>query len=123
MKAETKISDPRIATAQRYIRMHLTDSLSRETLAELIGLSVSQLHRAFLAEVGESPVAYIRRLRLERAGFKLRMGAVDIGEVALAAGFGSHNAFCKAFKQHFGLSPSAFRQLDCMAATDILTRG
>jgi AraC-like DNA-binding protein len=51
------------------------------------------------------------------------MGAVDITEVALAAGYDSHAAFGKAFKQQFGLSPSEFRQLGCSAATQILRKG
>ena len=116
-----QIDEQRIHQLQRYIRRHITEPLDRVVLAEVAGLSVAHLHRMFTAQVGESPAAYIRRLRLERAGRKLRMGAVDIGEVALAAGYGSHNAFSKAFKQHFGLSPSVFRQLSCQAATKILT--
>jgi AraC-like DNA-binding protein len=64
--------------------------------------------------------SYVRRLRLERAARKLRMGAVDITEVALAAGYDSHAAFSKAFKQQFGLSPREFRQLGCTAATQLL---
>ena len=60
---------------------------------------------------------------LERAARKLRMGAVDITEVALAAGYDSHAAFSKAFKQQFGLSPSEFRQLGCWAATQLLAKG
>jgi AraC-like DNA-binding protein len=62
-------------------------------------------------------------LRLERAARKLRMGAVDITEVALAAGYDTHAAFGKSFKQQFGLSPSEFRQLDCWVATKLLTKG
>jgi transcriptional regulator GlxA family with amidase domain len=62
-------------------------------------------------------------MRLERAGRKLRMGAVDITEVARAAGYESHAAFGKAFKGQFGLSPSEFRQLGCRKATQLLTRG
>jgi AraC family transcriptional regulator len=64
--------------------------------------------------------SYVRRLRLERAGRKLRMGAINITEVALAAGYESHAAFGKAFKQQFGLSPSEFRTLNCLAATQLL---
>ncbi len=92
-------------------------------LAAVVGLSVPHLHRVFTAQVGENIASYVRRLRLERAGQKLRMGAVDIGEVALAAGYETHAAFGKAFKQHFGLSPSQFRQLDCSTATTLLKRG
>lgn len=112
----------RIRAVQAYIRRHLTDPLDRTALATLAGFSVPHFHRVFAAHVGESPTAYIRRLRLERAARKLRMGAIDIGEVALAAGYESHNAFSKAFKHQFGLSPSAFRNLGCQAATQLLNR-
>jgi AraC family transcriptional regulator len=92
-------------------------------LAAVAGFSIPHFHRVFTAHVGESAISYVRRLRLERAGRKLRMGAVGITEVALAAGYDTHAAFSKAFKQQFGLSPSEFRQLDCRAATQLLTKG
>ena len=110
----------RIEAVKRHIQRHITEPLDRAALAALAGFSLPHFHRVFLAQVGESPTAYLRRLRLERAGRKLRLGASDIGEVALAAGYGSHNAFSKAFKQHFGLSPQAFRELGCAAATRLL---
>jgi AraC family transcriptional regulator len=106
----------------RYIREHINEPMDRETLAGIAGFSIPHFHRVFTARVGESAISYIRRLRLERAGRKLRMGAVDITEVALAAGYDSHAAFSKAFKQQFGLSPSEFRQLGCSAATQLLRK-
>jgi AraC family transcriptional regulator len=109
-----------IEDVKRYIREHLHEPLDRETLAAVAGFSIPHFHRVFTAQVGESAASYVRRLRLERAGRKLRMGAVDITEVALAAGYESHAAFSKAFKQQFGLSPSEFRQLGCTAATHLL---
>lgn len=112
-----------IEDVMRYIRAHLGEPLDRETLAAVAGFSVPHFHRVFTAHVGESAISYIRRIRLERAGRKLRMGAVDITEVALAAGYDSHASFSKAFKQHFGLSPSEFRQLGCWAATQLLRKG
>ena len=107
----------------RYIREHINEPLDRETLASVAGFSIPHFHRVFSAHVGESAISYVRRLRLERAGRKLRMGAVDITEVALAAGYDSHAAFSKAFKQQFGVSPSEFRQLGCTAATQLLRKG
>jgi AraC family transcriptional regulator len=112
-----------IEDVMRYIRDHLSEPLDRERLADVAGFSVPHFHRVFTAHVGESAISYIRRIRLERAGRKLRMGAVDITEVALSAGYDSHAAFSKAFKQQFGLSPSEFRQLGCMAATQLLRKG
>src|SRR5512145_3355277 len=112
-----------VADVIRYIRQHIHESIDRETLAAVAGFSVPHFHRVFTAQVGESAISYVRRLRLERAGRKLRMGAVDITEVARAAGYETHAAFSKAFKQQFGLSPSEFRQLGCSAATQLLRKG
>jgi AraC family transcriptional regulator len=112
-----------IEDVKRYIRFHIQERLDRETLADVAGFSVPHFHRIFTAHVGESAISYVRRLRLERAAQKLRMGAVDITEVALAAGYDTHAAFSKAFKQQFGLSPSEFRQLGCWAATQLLRKG
>ena len=112
-----------IEDVMRYIREHINEPLNRESLAAVAGFSVPHFHRVFSAHVGESAASYVRRLRLERAGRKLRMGAVDITEVALAAGYDTHAAFSKAFKQQFGLSPSQFRQIGCTAATQLLRKG
>jgi AraC family transcriptional regulator len=115
--------DERIHDVQKYVCEHTDEELNREVLAAVAGFSVPHFHRIFTAHVGENIASYVRRVRLERAGRKLRMGAVDITEVALAAGYDTHAAFSKAFKQHFGLSPSEFRQLDCRSATQILLKG
>jgi AraC family transcriptional regulator len=113
----------RIHRVQFYIREHLDEPLPRETLASVACFSVPHLHRVFSACMGESIASHIRRVRLERAGRKLRMGAVDITEVALAAGYHTHAAFSKAFKQQYGLAPREFRQLDCHSATQLLRKG
>ena len=107
----------------QYIHQHIHEPLDRETLASVAGFSIPHFHRVFTAHVGESAISYVRRLRLDRAARKLRMGAVDITEVALTAGYDSHAAFSKAFKQQFGMSPREFRQLGCTAATQLLRKG
>jgi AraC family transcriptional regulator len=111
-----------ISTVQRYIRDHMDEPLNREVLASIANFSIPHLHRIFTGCVGENIASYVRRVRLERAGRKLRIGAVDITEVALAAGYKSHAAFGKAFKQQYGYSPSEFRQLNCWTATLILRK-
>ncbi len=123
MLTETQEYVDCIEDVKRYIRNHIHEPLDRGTLASIAGFSIPHFHRVFTAHVGESAISYVRRLRMLRAGQKLRMGAVDITEVALAAGFDSHAAFSKAFKQHYGLSPSEFRQLGCIAATQLLSKG
>ena len=111
-----------IAAVQHYIREHIDEPLNREVLAAVARFSVPHFHRIFTGCVGENIASYVRRVRLERAGRKLRIGAVDITEIALAAGYKTHAAFGKAFKRQYGFSPSEFRQLDCRTATQILRR-
>lgn len=126
MLTETRdLSDytEQIEEVKQYIREHVDESLNRDVLAAVAGFSVPHFHRIFTAQMGENIVSYVRRVRMERAGRKLRMGAVDITEVALSAGYDSHAAFSKAFKQQFGLSPSEFRELDCRTATHMLRKG
>ncbi len=109
-----------IESVQQYIRHHIHEPLNREILADVAGFSIPHFHRVFIAHTGESAINYLRRMRLIAAGRKLRMGAVDIMQVALAAGYESHAAFGKSFKKQFGVSPSAFRLLNCWQATALL---
>jgi AraC family transcriptional regulator len=113
----------RIDGVTRYIRDHMDEPLTREALAGIAGFSVPHFHRIFTAQLGENIASYVRRVRLERAGRKLRMGAVNITQVALAAGYETHTAFSRAFKQQYGLTPSQFRQLNCQTATQLLRKG
>lgn len=115
--------DDVIKDVKHYIRDHLDKPLHRDKLATIAGYSVPHLHRLFTASMGVSMSDYVRQLRLQRAGYKLRMGAVDITQVALAAGYQTHAAFGKAFKQQYGLSPSEFRDLSCREATQRLMKG
>jgi AraC family transcriptional regulator len=110
----------RIASVIQYIHNHTDEPLTREALAEVAGFSVPHFHRIFTAQTGENIASYVRRVRLERAARKLRLGAVDITQVALAAGYETHTAFSRAFKQQYGLTPSQFRLLDCRTATQRL---
>ena len=122
-KLNEQIHQDRIEQVQRYISEHLDQSLNREVLADIAGFSIPHFHRVFTACTGESAINYVRRVRLLRAGQKLRMGAVDIMVVALAAGYESHTSFSKAFRKQFGISPSAFRKLNCASATVLLKKG
>jgi AraC family transcriptional regulator len=120
MSSATQSYYERIDLVKRYIRQHIDEPLEREVLASVAGFSVPHFHRIFTALVGENIANYVRRVRMERAGWQLQMQQVNITEIALAAGYETHAAFGKAFKQHFGISPSEFRQLNRAAPATIL---
>jgi AraC family transcriptional regulator len=97
------------ARALWYIESHLGDDLSLESIAQDVGVSPYHLSRAFSTTTGYGPSLYVRARRLSRAAKTLLHGAQDILAVALDAGYGSHEAFTRAFKQHFGLTPEQLR--------------
>ncbi len=88
------------------------DRETRHSLADLArgaGQSPSTFQRAFSRLVGESPKQYTRRLQLESAALALLTGTASVLDVALAAGFDSHEGFTRAFVSHFGAPPKDFR--------------
>ena len=93
-----------------HIQDHLEDEPSLDQLARLSHFSPYHFHRIFSAFVGESVFKHIRRLRLEAAARRLRQTDRSVTEIALEAGYGAHEAFTRAFKAMFGVSPSRFRK-------------
>ena len=97
--------------------------LSLDEMAAHAGVSRSHLSRIFPLATGTSISAYIRGRRLTEAAKSLAGGAPDILAVALDAGYGSHEAFTRAFRDQFNLTPEALRQrrsLDDLALVDPL---
>jgi AraC family transcriptional regulator len=92
-----------------YIESHLDGDLSLEAIAGAVYVSRFHLSRAFPAATGNSLAAYVRRRRLSEAAKALADGAPDILDVALRTGYGSHEAFTRAFRQLFGLTPEQLR--------------
>ncbi|MEZ6187547.1 MAG: AraC family transcriptional regulator [Planctomycetota bacterium] len=94
----------------RYIDRHLDEPLDLETLSEVAELSPHHFQRSFAAALGLTAARYVRLLRLRRAAYRLafRPGA-RILDLALDAGYSSHEAFTRAFARVCGRTPAAFR--------------
>lgn len=100
--------DP-VAKALWFIESHLGGDVSLDDIAEASGVSRFHLSRAFSATLGRSVMRYLRGRRLSEAARVLASGAPDILAVALEAGYGSHEAFTRAFRDQFGLTPDQLR--------------
>src|SRR4051794_30849048 len=92
-----------------YIESHLASALTLEQVAAIAGISRFHMVRAFAAATGLSVMRYVRVRRLSEAARALAGGAPDILRVALDADYGSHQAFTRAFRDHFGVTPEAVR--------------
>jgi AraC family transcriptional regulator len=100
--------DP-VAKAIWYIESHFADPLTLDDIAEISGLSRFSLSRAFGTATDRSVMRYVRGRRLTEAAKSLANGAGDILSLALETGYGSHEAFSRAFRDQFGLTPESLR--------------
>jgi AraC family transcriptional regulator len=92
-----------------FIESHLADPLTLDEVAAIGGVSRFHMVRAFAAATGLSVMRYVRARRLSEAARALAAGAPDILTLALDADYGSHEAFTRAFRDHFGVTPEAVR--------------
>lgn len=92
------------------IETRLRETISVEQLARRAGFSYWHFQRVFAATVGEPVAFYIRRRRLTAAAQELHTSPRRILDVALDYRFESHEAFTRAFRTVFDLSPSEFRR-------------
>lgn len=92
------------------IERHLHGDLSLPAIAQACGVSTFHLSRAFSEHCGRSLTDYVRGRRLSLAAESLASGARDILDVALDSGYGSHEAFSRAFKTSLGITPQGVRR-------------
>jgi AraC family transcriptional regulator len=107
----------RILRVLTHVQEHLDGALDLEELARVACFSSFHFHRIFAAMTGETIADHVRRLRLERAAMELRSGAKQVIQVALDAGYEAHEAFTRAFRSAYGVSPAEFRRATGPIAT------
>lgn len=92
------------------IDQRLDQPLDLAALAAVAHFSPYHFHRLFAAWMGQTLGDYLRRRRVEVAAGRLAaQPRLSVLNAALSVGFGSGEAFARAFKAHFGCSPSAWR--------------
>jgi AraC family transcriptional regulator len=94
-----------------YIEEHLDEPLPLDELAALARFSPHHFHRIFQHVTSEAPKEYLRRLRLERAVYRLKVSPDNVLQIALEAGFKTHETFTRAFTRQFDINPSEFRNV------------
>src|SRR5262249_36033752 len=97
-----------------FIESHLAEPLTLDDIATIGGVSRFHMVRAFAAATGFSVMRYVRARRLTEAARALAEGAPDILTLALDADYASHEAFTRAFRDHFGVTPEAVRASTCL---------
>ncbi len=98
-----------LQTIAVYLEENLTNSqLSVEELSRHVGMSRSTLYSKLLELTGQTPVEYIRSVKLEKAAVLLEKSDMNVAQIAYSVGFSTPNYFAKSFKAKYGMLPSEY---------------
>lgn len=103
------LRDPTISRAIAMIHARPSDSWSIKRLAQGVALSPSRFAARFAAALGESPMAYVAKWRMNVASRLMAGTRRGISEIAMDVGYESVAAFNRAFKRHVGVPPATWR--------------
>ena len=95
---------------REFFEAHLTEDLSLQEVAELVGLSQSQFARAFKTSTGAPPHRWFVVARIKRAQELLLRDGLSLAEVSVRTGFADQSHFTKAFRRVTGTSPGQWRR-------------
>lgn len=104
------LGDPRIGSALAAIHERPHHAWTVAALASRAGMSRSPFAASFAKLVGEPPLSYVFRWRMQRAAGLLRDRSLSLAEVAERVGYDSEAAFHRAFKRATGDAPGAWRR-------------
>ena len=106
----------KLQRALKYARRNPGKNVLLSNWAAETGQSLFHAHRTLRAVLGETPKQFTLRLRVDRAAAALISSQALILDIAIDCGFESHEAFCRAFRRRFRMSPSDYRRRVLMGA-------
>ena len=107
------LKDPVVGKAIAMIHSKPGECWSVERLAKGVAISPSRFAARFTAALGDSPMAYVTKWRMNLAGRLLGESRQGVGEIAAGVGYENVAAFTRAFKRHLGVPPAAWRSRQC----------
>ena len=115
---QARLSARRLRLVEDYIQAGLASRLTLEDLSASIHMSAYHFARIFKATTGQTPHAYVTRLRIERARELLRTSRCSMPAIARRVGFASKSHFAATFLRLTGISPHLFRSATSSETSD-----
>lgn len=103
------LEDPQLARALELVFEHPERPHTVESLADCVSMSRSSFAERFSAGLGQTPMRFVRDVRLQRAARLIRETDLSIEGAASRVGFSSRSHFSRAFRDYYGCSPAQFR--------------
>ena len=107
----TAMRDPQVAQALALLHAHPLEPWTVASLARRVASSRSLFAEKFAQVIGDSPLHYLKRLRLNAAAVRLQSTNEKLAAIAADAGYESAAAFTRAFKKYFGKTPGEYRRV------------
>lgn len=102
--------DPRIQVVIDYALLHPSEKYTPQRMADMAELSKQRFSCLFKAQIGKSPMLYIKELKLTAAARKLLVSNDTVSDIAYEVGYEDPNYFIREFKSSFGYTPKQYRQ-------------
>lgn len=103
------VNDPVVGRAMSIVHSNPNADWTVNRLAQQVAMSPSRFAARFAAALGDSPMAYVTKWRMNLAGRMLNETQQGVGEIAAHLGYENVAAFGRTFKRHLGVSPAAWR--------------
>jgi AraC family L-rhamnose operon transcriptional activator RhaR/AraC family L-rhamnose operon regulatory protein RhaS len=100
----------RIGTAISHLEANFQEPIDLDQLAGFAHMSKRNFMRSFQAAMGNSPIAYLVQLRVNRGASLLRRTELSITDIAYQVGFSDSNYFARQFNKLLGVSPRQYRK-------------
>jgi AraC-like DNA-binding protein len=104
----------RVHAVAEILKKNLDDPPGIRELTRATGLTHIKLQRGFREIYDTTPFGYLRLIRMNKAKALMEEQDLNVTETALSVGYASLSHFAKAFKEHFGISPSQYRKQRCL---------
>jgi AraC-like DNA-binding protein len=109
--AASEVGNNPVSEVISYVRENLSEPLTVRDMAERVALSPSAFSHLFREVTGKSPYQFVKEIRLNQARELLIVGVLSVTQVSRAVGYGSTSHFINEFRDRFGTTPRAYRDL------------
>ncbi|WP_321479904.1 two-component regulator propeller domain-containing protein [uncultured Bacteroides sp.] len=107
----TSIDEKFLFNITKIIEDHISDSdLNVSALSELAEINTKQIYRKIKQLTGQTPVEYIKSIRMKKAAMLLGQKKFSVAEVMYMVGFSNHSYFSKCFQAEFDKTPRQFME-------------